>query len=755
MLEHRITLDDVLCTSELARRPLRPTKSTAENLALHALARQISSEPESMLDTLMAVSLDLCGAGSAGVSLLETTPGGESIFRWVAVAGRLEDQAGETVPRASSPSGVCLDRGAPQLFRAPARLYGYLGATRPPIVETLVVPFCAGDVALGTVWIVTHDEERLFDVEDVRVMTSLASFTAAAFRVSAANKQLELLYSSQREYASKLQGLTEAAIAMNTAPSLQETLQILTEQARTIIGAHQAVTSIALDRSWSHALRAVSSDEGLPLPAETTSGATVCSLVCRTNQPVRFTQAELEVSANWTEEAESAGPRHGWLAAPLVGHDGRNLGVIQLADRYEGDFTGEDEAVLVQLAQMASSTIEKARLYAKVEESDRRKDEFLAMLSHELRNPLAAISNGLALVERRASGDANLERVNGLLKRQVGQMTRLLGDLLEVSRITSGKVKLQHRPLDLTDIVQDSVATVQPILEEHRHELVLSLPSEPIRMVGDPTRLEQVVVNLLNNAAKYTEDGGRIWLSMVREDEHAVISVRDNGIGIPPEVLPSLFDLFTQGERTLDRSEGGLGLGLTLVRSLVEMHRGEVSARSEGPGTGSDFEVRLPIANTAWSRARPRARTGERACAARALTTAPACKLDVLIVEDNVDAAATLAELVSGLGHEVRTVHDGKLALGEADQTPPDVVLLDIGLPGIDGYEVARRLRSRTATRGALLVALTGYGNRADRDRSRDAGFDGHLVKPVPLERLVRLLARHAQRVSGPERRTA
>ena len=367
------------------------------------------------------------------------------------------------------------------------------------------------------------------------------------------------------------------------------------------------------------------------------------------------------------------------------------------------------------------------------EAANRAKDEFLAMLGHELRNPLAPIVTALYLMRLRHAGLAEKER--GVIERQVQHLTRLVDDLLDVSRVTGGKVTLQKQRVELSEIVAKAVEIASPLLEQRRHHLTLDVPPRGLALVGDVTRLGQVVSNLLTNAAKYTPNEGHIAVEAVRHGNDIVLRVRDDGIGIEPEVLPRVFDLFVQEGQALDRSQGGLGLGLAIVRSLVALHGGTVTAHSDGRGRGSELTVRLPAA--------PPGQAPESARPGPALlpgTTLPAERREILIVDDNIDAANLLAESLSALGHRTRVAHDGPAALRLAGELAPDVAVLDIGLPVMDGYELARRLREVPGAGGVHLIAVTGYGQSEDRRRSAEAGFDAHLVKPVHTERLAVLL---------------
>jgi CheY-like chemotaxis protein len=380
---------------------------------------------------------------------------------------------------------------------------------------------------------------------------------------------------------------------------------------------------------------------------------------------------------------------------------------------------------------------ERIRLEGKMKEQaealadlHRRKDEFLAMLSHELRNPLAPIMNAVHLLGLQRDEGQLQQQARHIIERQVGQITRLVDDLLEVSRITTGRIHLHQELIALNGIVEHAVETVRPLMEQRRHALKLDLPPQPIWLYADAARLEQVVVNLLTNAAKYTDERGHIFLSVQQEGDEAVLRVRDSGVGIAPELLPRIFDLFTQAERLLDRSQGGLGIGLCLVQRLVEMHRGRVEANSS-LGRGSEFVVRLPVGLTPAPSPSPSTE--------KAQPTGPS--LRVLVVDDNLDAAQSLAVLLNSGGHDVRTAHDGPATLEAALDYRPNVVLLDIGLPGMNGFDVAKRLRQQPALGNVVLVAMTGYGQEADRRRSQEAGFDHHLVKPADFGKVEQILA--------------
>ena len=418
------------------------------------------------------------------------------------------------------------------------------------------------------------------------------------------------------------------------------------------------------------------------------------------------------------------------LALPLEAH-GRTFGTMLLSRRASGrSFDAQDVTMAVAYASRAANALDNAVLHQELQAADRQKSEFLSMLAHELRNPLAPIRNATQLLGLRATDEPDLRWIREVIERQVVQMSRLVDDLLDISRITRGKIDLQTAPVELATIVAHAVETSKPVIDAHSHQLAVALPTQPVWIEGDLTRLAQVLTNLLNNAAKYTEPHGQIWLTARLEGEQAVISVRDTGIGIPGEMLNSVFDLFTQVSRTLDRSQGGLGIGLTLVRQLVEMHGGTVVAHSDGMGHGAEFVVSLPAMKTMAPVVIPDP-GGKTICNQG---------IKILIVDDNTDSADTLATLLRFSGHHVEVAYDGPTGLEAAQAFDPNVVILDIGLPGMDGFAVAQNMRERDNTRHSLLIAVTGYGQREDLIRSKECGFDHHLTKPIELGVLMDLL---------------
>ncbi len=385
----------------------------------------------------------------------------------------------------------------------------------------------------------------------------------------------------------------------------------------------------------------------------------------------------------------------------------------------------------VRIMGVNMDVTERKRQEEALREADRRKDEFLAMLAHELRNPLAPIRNAVHILRLVGPSDPQLHQLRAMIERQVGHMVRMVDDLLDVSRISRGKIELRTERLDLAAAVHAAVETSRPLVEGARHELTVALPPQPLHVVGDLTRLAQILANLLNNAARYTPEGGRIRLTVERQGDEAVVQVRDNGAGIAADLLPRVFDMFMQADRRVERSHGGVGIGLTLVKWLVELHGGTVAAHSDGEGKGSTFVVRLPLERDVPE--------GRPPSPPEAPERGPARR--ILVVDDNHDSADSLALLVRLMGHEVQTAYDGPSALEKARAFRPEVVLLDIGMPEMSGHEVARRMRQMPELDGVVLVAQTGWGQDDDRRTSAEAGFDSHLVKPVEPDAVQRLLA--------------
>jgi signal transduction histidine kinase/CheY-like chemotaxis protein len=414
----------------------------------------------------------------------------------------------------------------------------------------------------------------------------------------------------------------------------------------------------------------------------------------------------------------------------------RLLGCVAFGTRQARAFSTDDVDLMQGASDQIAAALERDRLLSELRDRDRRKDEFLAMLSHELRNPLAPICTAIELMRMPEAPKPMVERALGAAERQVQHMTHLLNDLLDVSRITQGKVELKPELVDLKSVVEHAVQTTDRIVKARKHRLSVSLPPHPVRLVADATRLSQIVANLLHNAAKYTDEGGRIDLSAAVEGDDVVLRVKDDGIGIRAELLPRVFDVFVQAEPTSDRAQGGLGLGLTLVKKLVEMHGGRVEARSAGLHHGSEFVVHVPL--------RFMSDVGVLAATFDGADPSAVPPMDILLVDDSADIRATLKDMLELQGHRVKEAEDGPRAVEMLMAADPSVAFVDIGLPGLDGYAVAAQIVLRKPERRTRLVALTGYGRAEEKERALGAGFDAHLVKPVSARELKNVLKKFA-----------
>jgi signal transduction histidine kinase len=433
-------------------------------------------------------------------------------------------------------------------------------------------------------------------------------------------------------------------------------------------------------------------------------------------------------------DARADSERPATVAALPLQARGRTFGVLCLSRAASGrHYSPSDLTMAEAFVSRAAIALDNAQLYKELEHADRQKNEFLSMLAHELRNPLAPIRSAVDVLRLCTKHDPDVTWAQDVIDRQVTHMVRLVDELLDVSRITRGKIRLELESLNLAEVVATAVETSRPLIDSGRHHLTVSRPAEKIWIRADQARVAQVLSNLLNNAAKYTPPGGTIWVTAFCDGSDAVVSVRDTGVGIPPEMLSRVFDLFQQVDRSIDRSQGGLGIGLTLARRLVEMHGGSIEAQSAGPGRGSEFIMRLPLATEPQHSVETEEAPEDEPPSENARR--------VLVVDDNVDAAQSLARLLRMRAHEVLLAHDGPEALAAAAEFQPDVVLLDLGLPRINGYEVARRLRRSDPDNKLLLIAVSGYGTDANRLQAVEVGFNHYFVKPLDVDDLLKALS--------------
>jgi PAS domain S-box-containing protein len=581
------------------------------------------------------------------------------------------------------------------VLEAGARDAEHLGLIRQLELRSYVgVPLKRGDEVVGVISFATAESKRLYDEEDVALATALADRASIAIenaRLFRESHRLQLQAEAQRERLQAMIMAAPNAISVVRGPDL--TYELMNERYRRMFG------------------------DGVEQGAR---------LADSERQP-----AILDVLQRVFATGAAAGANEAAFTADVG--SGREVRYFNYVLQPLRDVAGHVDRVVIFADDVTEQVRARHQLVAahtQAELANRAKDEFLAILGHELRNPLAPIFTALQLMKLR--GPDLLERERTIIERQVRHVVRLVEDLLDVSRITRGTVELKQEVVEIAEVVAKGIEMASPLLEQRTHDVELAV--QPSLFVhADPIRLAQVIANLLNNAAKYTESGGRIEIDGRRDGDQVVVCIRDTGMGIAPEMLPRIFDLFVQERQALDRAQGGLGLGLSIVRSLVTAHGGTISARSKGVGHGAEFELRLPAVE-----GRERGETAQlRVPAHRADTGAR-----LLVVDDNADALELIVEGLQLLGHEVHQALDGPSALVIADQVKPSIAILDIGLPVMDGYELARRLRALPQLRGIKLVALTGYGQPGDRNRSSAAGFDEHLVKPVSIEHLEALIAR-------------
>jgi two-component system, chemotaxis family, CheB/CheR fusion protein len=542
-----------------------------------------------------------------------------------------------------------------------------------------------------------------------------------------------------------LRQLAEASLRVMQETSLEAMFQAISAAALKLTDAHIAVTG----HGYVHGQFVVGGAARAPWipdcpPGKAFAiekGGVYMELLEGAGDTLRLTDEQMRAHPRWWGLPEGHTPMRGLLGVRLVDRLGRTNGMILASDKEQGEFTAEDESLLRQLGAMASLASQHVEARVSLEEADRSKNQFLAMLSHELRNPLAPVRNSLFILNRAAPGSEQAQRARTVIERQVEQMTRLVDDLLDVTRISRGKIQLQPESLDFADVVRRTVEDHRGLFTTNNLKLQVSIPDEPIRIRGDRTRIAQVIGNLLGNAAKFTQPGGSVTVTVEHNHQlqQAIARVRDTGAGIAPDVLPRIFEPFMQADASLDRSKGGLGLGLTLTKGIMDLHGGTASAVSEGLGKGTEFTVRFPLETGVPLTTKPTRGVRQ---------TGP--RRRVLVIEDNLDAAESLCEVLVLQGHKVERAFSGAEGIEKARTFQPEVVLCDIGLPGMDGYAVARTMRAEPELKPVALVALTGYAGPDEVARAIAAGFDHHLAKPPDIEKLEQILASPRPESPGP-----
>lgn len=844
-----VILDEVVITEELSHRATRLPNLHSENQALHALARQLVKKPEIMLQNLVELALDLCQAGSAGVSLLEQTPSGEEIFRWVALAGALAANKGGTAPCHFSPCGICLSRGAAQLFSYPHRYFNYFEEAKPQIVETLVLPlFASDDQALGTLWIVSHDEERLFDLEDVRVMMSLADFTAAALlqkrtlelvttnnvlqaeiterkRVEAALREseekyrrlfdsmgeafalCELILSDGKPFdvrilevnpahetmtgltAEKTIGRTirnlipeiedwwfeiygrvvlggETVRFENFVPGLNRWFDIYAYKIEEdndkkfaliysdITGRKQALVELEqseeryrtlfesidegfcviemlfdennkpLDYRFLEVNPAFEKQAGLKDALGKTARQLVPNLeehwfeiygkVALTGEPLRFENGAEEMN-RWFD-----------VYAVRVGQESSRKVALIFKDISEAKRIEAEREKILQREQTARETAEHA---------NRIKDEFLAVLSHELRSPLNPILGWTTLLRSGKLNEAKTVEALATIERNARLQTQLIDDLLDISRIMRGKLTLNAAPVNLSSVILAALETVRLSAEAKAIQIKVIETNAP-QVYGDAGRLQQVIWNLLSNAVKFTQAGGEVEICLTQANNLAQIKITDTGKGINSEFLPHVFEHFRQEDSAITRKFGGLGLGLAIARQITELHGGRIWVESLGENKGAIFTVELPLLNTANTY------NEETIDLNIPLPSLSLANKKVLVVDDEADSRDIVAFLIEQSGAEVIAVSSAFAALQILSTIPFDILISDIGMPEMNGYTLMRQIRQLPTFQGGKIpaIALTAYAGEYDQQLALSAGFEQHLSKPADPIKLVQCI---------------
>jgi signal transduction histidine kinase/ActR/RegA family two-component response regulator len=776
--------DHVFGTDSLFKRPARTEDFEAENGALVTLANALASQPHYLLQKLGEMALVLCHAGSAGVSILESNG---KAFRWQACSGSFAGYAGARIPYAESPCGVVLERNSPILFLEPGSYFAPLKHMEPPIAEALILPFHDGNKPVGTVWVVQHAPERKFDREDVRLMTSLSRFASAAYHImcsinksmnardllekrvdertialSHVNKTLrqqirergqveEALRNVQNQLEAEISSLNrlhELSSRMVNTPDLPAALEEILGAAVVLLGADMGLIQLydpvnkLLTIVTHYGFEQDFIDQFKTIDAE---GDAACSRALASRQ--RWVIEDVRVDdryAAYCPAADKAGYR-AVQSTPLFSRDGQPLGMLSTHFCLPHAPAEHDLSILDLYARQASDFIEHLRITEQLREADRRKDEFIATLSHELRNPLAAIASSATLLESPDLGSKEREKAVQIVQRQCRVMKILLGDLLDISRLSLGRMILHKQCVTLASVIDSAVETTRPLIDGANHILSVTTPPSSIMVYGDPIRLTQILSNLLANAVKYTDAGGKIALDVKATGDTAVISVADNGIGIDPSCTENIFGMFSQMQAKRDRTGGGLGIGLALVRAIAELHGGWTRAESTGLGQGSTFYVGLPLAKSMEGAAQdpPSMVTPLSQPVPDSETHASHAKYRILIADDNMSAATAIAMLLRRDGHETSAVHDGRAALEAAARFLPDIALLDIGMPHLNGYEVARKIRSASWGANMRLFAATGWGQEKDKNLAKEAGFDVHMTKPIDFKQLLALIVEY------------
>ena len=720
-----VPLESVLCTEELNRRPSRPPDYEKENRALTALARALADSPRTILQQVAETIVEVFQADSAGISLLTTDDGGKR-FHWPAIAGVWKPHIGGGTPRDFGPCGDVLDRNAPLLFRHFERRYTYFLPLTPPVEECLLVPFYVGGTAVGTIWAIAHNDRRKFDAEDMRQLLSLGRFASSAYQALAFLDGLE-------QRIAELQTLN---VELGASEERYRTLFERIDQGLCIIEKVEGEAHEPPDFRYIDVNPAFATQSGVTgvvgktirqvIPGESEEWFLVYDTVLRTGEPIRF-ERELVTQGRVLE----------LYAFRVEDKTHRRLAVMfrDITERKQAEEARAGLAAQMREANehLIVGTLRAQTMTEVADEANHLKDEFLASVSHELRTPLNAIVGWARMLGGQDSPPDLAGKGIAAIERNAWALAHIIDDLMDMSRIATGTLRMAAQPVDLVAVAQTALETVRPLAVTKNVQLAFSPDLLAIQSVsGDAGRLEQVIWNLVANAIKFTPEGGRVEVFITRSDDHVEIRVVDTGKGIDPIFLPHVFARFRQGDDATTGRRTGLGLGLSIVRQLVELHRGTVHAASEGVGRGATFTVRLPISAV------------DQATALRERRTAPPTvdstsrlpRLDgvrILVVDDSADGRTLTSLVLTQAGGSVKAVTSAREALVMIELERPDALVTEIALPGEDGYELIRQIRQYEADQGGLLpaVALTSYARAEDRARVLAAGFQVHLTKPV------------------------
>ncbi len=733
--ESRVPLENVLCTEELNRRPSRQPDYEKESRALTALAQALADSPRTILQQLAETILEVFDSDSAGVSLLTTDDGGKR-FHWPAIAGVWKPHIGGGTPRDFGPCGDVLDRNAPLLFRHFERRYTYFLPVTPPVEECLLVPFCVGGKAVGTIWAIAHTDRRTFDAEDVRQLVSLGNFASSAYQAVALLDALEQRVAELRTLNAELGASEERYRALFE----------LMDQGLCIVEKVEGEAGEPPDFRYIDVNPAFATQSGVTgvvgktirqvVPGESEEWFLVFDTVLTTGEPIRFER-----------ELVTQGRVLDLYAFRIEDETHRRLAVIfrDITERKRAEEERSGLAGQMREAneQLIVGTLRAQTMTEVADEANHLKDEFLASVSHELRTPLNAIVGWARILGSKASSPDLAGKGIAAIERNAWALAHIIDDLMDVSRIATGTLRMAAQSVDLVAVAETALETVRPLAATKNVQLAFSPDLRASQSVsGDAGRLEQVIWNLVANAIKFTPEGGRVDVAITPSGDHMEIRVVDTGKGIDPDFLPHVFARFRQGDDATTGRRTGLGLGLSIVRQLVELHGGSVHAASEGLGRGSTFTVRLPISAVDQATALREQRTAPPTLA----STSPLPRLDglrILVVDDSADARTLTSLLLTQAGGTVRAVTSAREALEMIEQERPDVLVTEIALPGEDGYELIRQIRQHEADHGGLLpaVALTSYARAEDQARVLAAGFQVHLSKPVDPIDLIAAIA--------------